>query len=162
MRLPTAVLLVAAAVAPGGCAGARDVAVPVRCTAAVNAQLAGLIAHGYDGPVDNVMVCGTAFASSRPLGAGPRGGHELIPLRISLPDGTSALIEVVTNDNLDGVVTAPRGAHVAAYGQYYLTTERQRPFVAGIHETHCATHRGADNGWIVVDAAHYPPRGCAP
>jgi hypothetical protein len=160
MRLPIAVLFVAAALAPAGCSGAGNVAVPAHCTAAVNDRLAGLIARAYDGPVDNVMVCGTTFASSRSLGSGPHGGHELVPLRVPLPGGVSALVEVVTNDNLDGVVTAPRGAQVAAYGQYYLATQEQRPFVAGIHETHCATHRGADNGWIVVNGIRFPSHGC--
>ena len=46
---------------------------------------------------------------------------------------------------------------VAALGQYYRTTARQRPFVAGIHETHCATHRGGADGWVVVDGKKY---GC--
>ncbi len=160
MRSKLAVLLAASTVALAACSNARDVAVPASCTGATNAKIAGLIAQGYDGAVDNVMVCGTTFASSRSQGSGPRGGHQLVPLRIPLPNGASALVEVVTNDNLDGIVTAPRGAHVAAYGQYYLTTDRQRPFVAGIHETHCATHRGADNGWIVVNTLRYPARGC--
>jgi hypothetical protein len=160
MRFALAALIAVPLVVAAGCSSAREVTVPARCTGAVNDQLARLIAQRYEGAVDNVMVCGTTFASSRPQRSGPHGGHQLVPLRAPLPDGSSALVEVVTNDSLDGVVTAPRGAHVAAYGQYYATTESQRPFVAGIHETHCATHRGADNGWIVVNADRYPPRGC--
>jgi hypothetical protein len=154
------VVLAAALLVLGACSRAADVAVPTSCSGATNQKIGALIAQRYDGEVDNVMVCGTTFASSRPQRAGPHGGHQLLPLRIPLPDGSSALVEVVTNDNLDGVVTAPRGAHVAAYGQYYLTTARQRPFVAGIHDTHCATHRGADNGWIVVNTNRYPSHGC--
>jgi hypothetical protein len=157
MRSGFVVLLATSLLGLGACARAADVAVPTSCTGATNQKIAGLIGQRFDGEVDNVMVCGTTFASSRPQRSGPHGGHQLLPLRIPLPDGSSALVEVVTNDNLDGVVTAPRGAHVAAYGQYYLTTERQRPFVAGIHDTHCATHRGADNGWIVVNAVKF---GC--
>ena len=160
MRLTVTVLIAASLIAAGGCSSAGNVAAPTSCTGATNDKIARLIAQRYDGEIDNVMVCGTTFASSRPQRSGPHGGHQLLPLRIPLPDGSSALVEVVTNDNLDGVVTAQRGAHVAAYGQYYLTTDSQRPFVAGIHDTHCATHRGADNGWIVVNTVKFPPNGC--
>ncbi|HEV3087263.1 MAG TPA: hypothetical protein VGX96_08575 [Candidatus Elarobacter sp.] len=160
MRFFLAAALCASLVALGACAGARDVAPPNHCDGTVNARLAQLIDERHDGPVDNVLVCGTAFGPSRPQRRGPRGGHQLIPVRAPLSGGRSALVEVVTNDDLDGRVTAPRGAHVVAYGQYFLTTERQRPFVAGIHDTHCATHRGADNGWVVVDGTKYPQRGC--
>jgi hypothetical protein len=151
--------LCAALVGLSACAGrAADVAVPSRCDAAVNARLAQLIAERHAGAVDNVMVCGTTIAASRSR-HGSRADHALIPLRVPLATG-SALVEVVTNDVLDGHVTAPRGARVAAYGQYFLANERQRPFVAGIHETHCATHRGADNGWVVVNGTRYPQRRC--
>jgi hypothetical protein len=139
---------------------AADVPVPPTCTAQVNAQLSGLIAEQRDRPVDNVMVCGTTIGSSRPQRGGPHGDHQLLPLKAPLPDGGTALVEVVTNDSLDGRVTAPRGATVFAYGQYFHTSRRQRPFVAGIHDVHCATHRGADNGWVVVNGAKYPARSC--
>ena len=161
MRSFFAAGLGAGLVALGACsAAANDVAAPASCNAAVNAQLARLIDEHHDDPVDNVMVCGTTLGSSRPQRAGRHGGHQLIPLRVPVAPGRSALVEVVTNDDLDGRVTAPRGAHVAAYGQYFLTSERQRPFVAGIHDVHCATHRGADNGWVVVDGVKYPQRSC--
>lgn len=160
MRLAVVVLLAVPLVTSSGCSRAGTAAVPTSCTGATNAKIAGLIAQRYDGELDNVMVCGTTFAPSVSQRPGPSGGHQLLPLRVPLPNGTSALVEVVTNDNLDGVVTAPRGAHVAAYGQYYLTTEFQRPFVAGIHDTHCATHRGADNGWVVVNGVQFPSHGC--
>ena len=160
MRLAAAVLLAVPLVASIGCSRAGTAAAPASCTGAVNQQIANLIAQRYAGELDNVMVCGTTFAPSLSQRPGPFGGHQLLPLRIPLPDGSSALVEVVTNDNLDGVVAAPRGAHVAAYGQYYLTTEFQRPFVAGVHDTHCATHRGADNGWVVVNGVRFPSRGC--
>jgi hypothetical protein len=159
MQRPVLAALSAALVGISACAGgAADVAAPSRCDAAVNARLAQLIAEHHAGAVDNVMVCGTTIAPSRPR-HGRRVSHELIPLRVPLAAG-SALVEVVTNDALDGRVTAPREARVAAYGQYFLTSERQRPFVAGIHETHCATHRGADNGWVVVNGTRYPQRRC--
>lgn len=144
----------------GGCAGGGTAAVPAHCSGEVNEELANLIGRGYDGTIDNVLVCGTTIAASRPLPGGRFGSHALLPLRVPLPGGTSALVEVVTNDDLDGVVTAPRGAHVAAFGQYYHTTDSQRPFVAGIHETHCATHRGAANGWVVVNGTRYPQHAC--
>jgi len=160
MRSFLAAALSAGIIVLGACsAAAKDVAVPSSCNAAVNAQLAQLIAERHDGAVDNVMVCGTTLAPSRPQRRGPHGGHQLIPLRVPVGDGRSALVEVVTNDALDGRVTAPRGAHVVAYGQYFLTTNHQRPFVAGVHDVHCATHRGADNGWVVVDGTRYP-RSC--
>jgi hypothetical protein len=152
--------LSAALVGSSACAsGAADVAVPSRCDASVNARLAQLIAEQHDGPVDNVMVCGTTIGPSRPQRRGAHGSHQLLPLRVPLATG-SALVEVVTNDDLDGRVTAPRGAHVAAYGQYFLTSDRQRPFVAGIHDTHCATHRGANDGWVVVNGTRYPQHRC--
>ncbi len=150
-------LLLSAGTFPA-CAG--EVRVPSACTAQVNAPLSALIADRHDGPVDNVMVCGTTLGPSRPQRGGPHGDHQLLPVKIPLPDGGTALVEVVTNDNLDGRVTAPRGATVLAYGQYFHTSPRQRPFVAGIHDVHCATHRGADNGWVVVNGTKYPQRNC--
>jgi hypothetical protein len=157
----SAAVALGAVVALGACsAGGKDAAVPRSCSADVNARLAALIGESHDGEVDGVMVCGTTLGPSRPQRAGPRAGHQLIPLRVPLPGGSSALVEVVSNDDLDGRVTAPRGATVFAYGQYFLTSARQRPFVAGIHDVHCATHRGAANGWVVVDGVRYPQHGC--
>ena len=141
-------------------ASARGVAVPSACTPDVNARLATLIAGDVAGPVDNVMVCGTTIGASRVQRGGPHGDHQLLPLRIPLADGRTALVEVVTNDSLDGRVTAPPGASVFAYGQYFHTSRRQRPFAAGIHDVHCATHRGADDGWVVVNGAKFPQRAC--
>jgi hypothetical protein len=161
MRTIVTAALAATLLAAAACASAHGAAVPAACTAAVNEQLAALIAERHDGPVDGVMVCGTTIGSSRPQAGGPHGDHQLLPLRVPLPGtGGSALVEVVTNDSLDGRVTAPRGATVFAFGQYFATSARQRPFLAGIHDTHCATHRGAANGWVVVDGAKYPPHGC--
>jgi hypothetical protein len=161
MRMLLAAALVASLTAFAQPAAAKDVPVPSRCDASVNQQLAGLISNDDAGPVDNVMVCGTTIGPSRPQRAGPHGGHQLLPLRIPLPEGRSAIVEVVSNDALDGSVTAPKGAHVIAYGQYFHTSPRQRPFVAGIHDVHCATHRGADNGWVVVNGAKYPRQACS-
>jgi hypothetical protein len=162
MRSILCAALTAALVAAGACApAATDVAVPASCTPSTNDRLARLIAEQHAGAVDNVMVCGTTIGPSRPQRRGRRGAHQLIPLRVPIAGGGStALVEVVTNDDLDGRVTAPRGATVFAYGQYFLTTDRQRPFVAGLHDVHCATHRGADNGWVVVNGTKYPQRGC--
>ena len=162
MRSIFAAALSAALLACGACASsAKDTGVPAQCTPAVNDRLARLIAEQHAGPVDNVMVCGTTIGPSRSQRRGPHGGHQLLPLRVPIAaGGRFALVEVVTNDDLDGRVTAPRGAAVAAYGQYFLTTDRQRPFVAGVHDVHCATHRGADNGWVVVNGTKYPQRGC--
>ena len=162
MRSILAAALSASLAALAGCSGgAGDRGVPASCNAAVNAVLAKLIAAADPGPVDGVMVCGTAFGPSRPQRGGPHGAHQLIPLQVPLEaGGRGALVEVVTNDALDGPVTAPRGATIFALGQYFHTTVRQAPFVAGIHDVHCATHRGAANGWVVVDGVRYPRAGC--
>jgi hypothetical protein len=156
MRLLPAALaawLIALAVA-GSPAGAQA---PPTCNPEVNRQLADLLAHRVRQPVDAVMVCGVTIGPSRPQRAGAHGGHQLIPVRAPLPGAGSALIEVVTNDDLDGRVTAPPQATVFALGQYFHTSARQRPFVAGIHDVHCATHRGAANGYVIVNGRRF---GC--
>jgi hypothetical protein len=142
---------------PAAC-GAADVAVPSACMSDVNAPLARLVAGGGRVQVDNVMVCGTTISSSRRQRGGPHGDHQILPLRVVLPGAGAQLIEVVTNDDLDGIVTAPAGAAVFAYGQFYEPA--RRPFVAGIHDVHCSTHRAADNGWVVVDGRRFPQRAC--
>lgn len=131
---------------------------PASCTPEVNQHLAELVAQSPQGTVDNVMVCGTTISPSRTQRGGPHGSHQVLPLLVSLPGAGSKLIEVVTNDDLDGVVTAPQGAHVFAYGQAFFPSRGR--FAAGIHDVHCATHRGADNGWVVVDGAK-SPTSCA-
>ena len=138
----------------------NNVPVPDACDGSVNERLTQLIADQHDGPVEKVMVCGRTIGPSRRQRGGPHGDHQILPLRVPLDGGGNALVEVVTNDSLDGKVTAPKGAQVFAYGQYFLTSDRQRPFVAGVHDVHCATHRGADNGWVVVDGVKYPQRSC--
>ncbi|MDB5039435.1 MAG: hypothetical protein JWN27_161 [Candidatus Eremiobacteraeota bacterium] len=138
-------------------AAAQAPQAPQTCSPEVNRQLADLLAQRDRGPVDGITVCGITIGPSRPQRAGRHGGHQLIPVRAPLPGDGSALIEVVTNDDLDGRVTAPRGATVIALGQYFHTTARQRPFVAGIHDVHCATHRGAANGYVIVNGRRF---GC--
>ena len=130
---------------------------PAACTPDVNAPLASLIAAGDPRQTDGIAVCGTTIGPSRPQRARAHGAHQLLPVRAPLPDGTFAFVEVVTNDDLDGRVTAPRGATVFALGQYFHTSRRQRPFVAGIHDVHCATHRGAADGYVVVNGRRF---GC--
>src|SRR5271157_6105152 len=85
----------------------RDVPVPASCTPAVNQKLFGLLSSGQHANVDNVMVCGITISSSRTQHGGPHGSHEILPLRVTMPDGNVRLVEVVINDELDGVVTAP-------------------------------------------------------
>jgi hypothetical protein len=135
-----------------------DVSAPASCTPAVNEQLSSLLASGSSSgsahPVDNVMVCGVTVSPSRTQSGGRHGSHEILPLGVHLPDGSVRLVEVVTNDDLDGVVTAPKGAQVFAFGQAFFP--RKGRFVAGIHEVHCATHAGADNGWVVVNGTKFP------
>jgi hypothetical protein len=136
----------------------RDVAVPPNCTPDVNQKLAGLLAQQTAENVDNVMVCGTTISPSRTQRGGRHGSHEILPLVVNLPGAGSKLVEVVTNDELDGVVTAPKGAQVYAYGQAFF--DQGSRFVAGIHDVHCSTHRAADNGWVVVDGQK-SPASCA-
>jgi hypothetical protein len=136
----------------------RDVAVPQSCTPEVNQKLAGLLAQQTQKNVDNVMVCGMTISPSRTQRGGQHGSHQVYPLLVSQPGAGSKLVEVVTNDELDGVVTAPKGAQVYAYGQAFF--DRGSRFVAGIHDVHCSTHRTADNGWVVVDGQK-SPASCA-
>jgi hypothetical protein len=132
----------------------RDVAVPASCTPEVNQKLATLLAQKTRGDVDNVMVCGLTISHSRTQRGGEHGSHQVLPLMVILPDAGSKLVEVVTNDDLDGVVTAPKGAQVFAYGQAFF--DQGSRFAAGIHDVHCATHRTADNGWVVVNGQKSP------
>lgn len=143
--------------------------VPPSCSAAVNAGMLQFItAHqgsGQEGDQDNVMVCGTALRNAIPQHAGHSGtgAHHL--LVISAPTTQGAItIEVVTNDQLDGVVSASTGDAVYAYGQAFFDDRPLRagglPVTAGLHEPHCATHAGADDGWVVVNGKRYPAQGC--
>ncbi len=132
----------------------RDVPVPAACSAQVNQQLSSLLSTGRQRTVDNVMVCGTTVSSSRTQRGGRHGSHEILPLRAPMPDGQQRLIEVVVNDDLDGVVTASVNASVFAYGQAFFPSKGR--FSAGIHDVHCSTHRGADNGWVVVNGVKSP------
>ena len=141
----------------GSCTAAyaqRNVPVPSRCTPQVNQKLYDLLSSGQRGSVDNVMVCGITLSSSRTQRGGPHGSHQILPLRVTMPDGNVRPIEVVTNDDLDGVVTAPVNASVFAYGQAFFPSRGH--FAAGIHDVHCSTHRGADNGWVVVNGVKHP------
>ncbi|MBX6358919.1 hypothetical protein [Pseudacidobacterium ailaaui] len=148
-----AFLFVVSLVASGANAQ-RDVSVPQSCTPQVNQKLGDLLSAGQSHAVDNVMVCGITVSSSRTQRGGRHGSHEVLPLRVQFPDGSTHLVEVVTNDDLDGMVTAPVNAQVFAYGQAFFPSRGR--FVAGIHDVHCATHRGADNGWVVVNGQKYP------
>jgi len=134
---------------------ALDVPVPASCTPQVNAQLGSLLTQGFVGEVDNVMVCGTTISSSRTQHGGRHGDHQILPLRVLLPNGSAQLVEVVTNDSLDGRVTAPVQATVFAYGQYFNDGPGHY-FAAGLHDVHCSTHSGANNGWVVVNGVKYP------
>lgn len=127
------------------------------CTAAYNAPLAAIVQRQETQPVDGVAVCGTTISSSRRQRGGPHGDHQVLVIRAPFPDGTRPLVEVVTNDALDGRVTAPRGAQVEALGQYFAPRRR---YVAGLHDVHCATHRGAADGYVIVDDQRYPAGSC--
>jgi hypothetical protein len=131
-----------------------NVPVPASCTPQVNQKLFDLLNSGQRNDVDNVMVCGVTTSSSRTQRGGPHGNHEILPLRVTMPNGDVRPVEVVTNDDLDGVVTAPVNASVFAYGQAFFSSTGK--FAAGIHDVHCSTHRGADNGWVVVNGTKHP------
>ena len=133
---------------------ANNVPVPGSCTPSVNQKLANLLSSNPSGPVDNVMVCGTTTAPSQTQFGGPHGNHQILPIRAVLPDHSTRLLEVVTNDSLDGKVTAPVNAQVFAYGQAFFS--HTAPYAAGVHDVHCSTHTGADNGWVVVKGTKYP------
>ena len=153
-------LIAAIAVA---CAGSRawaanDVPVPASCTLDVNQKLAQLLRARQRNPVDNVMLCGTSTGPSQTESGGEHGDHQIIPVRVQLPDGSTRSIEVVTDDDLDGKVTAPANAAIFAYGQAFFTSTGR--YAAGVHEVHCWTHTGADNGWVVVNGTKYPAVSC--
>jgi len=131
-----------------------DVPVPASCSAQVNEKLAGLISAGQSSAVDNVMVCGITVSASRTQHGRAHGDHEIFPLRVTMPGGDVRLVEVVSNDELDGKVTAGPNTAVFAYGQAFFPSGGR--FVAGVHDVHCSTHRGADNGWIVVGGEKHP------
>ena len=137
---------------------ANNVPVPPTCNSDVNSHLAQLIQAGTRQNVDNVMVCGITTKASQPQRPGKHGGHQIFSLRTQLPGIGTRLIQVAINDTLDGVITAPANATVFAYGQAYFDHTGQ--FAAGIHDVHCSTHRGADNGWVVVNGQKFPMIPC--
>jgi hypothetical protein len=140
---------------------APDVPVPAHCDATVNEQLAELVTRGYPRERDNVMVCGTVTRDTYYQPAyGRAGSHHVSAVEAPIGTGGSLLVQIVTNDTLDGIVIAHAGDHIAAFGQFYQTTERQRPYAAGIHDTHCSTHRGADNGWVWINGDRWPKGSC--
>ena len=132
----------------------RNVPVPASCSSQVNQKLFDLLSSGRHSNIDNVMVCGVTTSSSRTQRGGAHGSHQILPLRVTMPNGDVRPVEVVTNDDLDSVVTAPVNASVFAYGQAFFPSGGR--FAAGIHDVHCSTHRGADNGWVVVNGVKHP------
>ncbi len=149
-----ALTAVLAWVAPLPLQAASDVPPPSRCTPQVNAKLSQVVAAQSRREVDNVMVCGITVSSSHRQRAGRHGSHEVLPLLVNFPDGSQHLVEVVINDDLDGVVTATSKAMVFAYGQAFIPYRGH--FTAGIHDVHCSTQRGAENGWVVVNGEKHP------
>ncbi len=132
----------------------HDVGVPSTCTAQVNQKLSQLLNSNQQSDVYNVMVCGVTTQPSQTQHGGPNGDHQILSVRVTLPDGSTKLIEVVTNDVLDGIVTAPMNAQVFAYGRAFFSDTRQ--YAAGLDEVHCATNSHSDNGWVTVNGAKYP------
>lgn len=130
--------------------------VPKRCTPDVNRGLQDLIRSHTRRDVDNIMVCGVATQRSQVRRGGPHGSHHVISVGVDLPDDGHVEVQVVINDALDGPVTARAGDPIFAYGQGYIAHGR---WVAGVHDVHCSTHPGADNGWVVV-AGQRTPQSC--
>jgi hypothetical protein len=153
MRVALFALIISAA---GVAFAARDVAVPSSCTPQVNAKLGELIAQNSTKDVDNIMACGVATQKTRVQRGGPHGSHHVTTIAVQLPSGQSVSVQIVTNDDLDGPVTAQVNDPVFAYGQGYVS---HGLWAAGIHDTHCSTHNGADNGWVVV-AGVKTPKSC--
>lgn len=149
-------LAVVLMVASGVALAAKDVPVPASCTPAVNRGLQELIRSHTRRDVDNVMVCGVATENSRVNRGGRHGSHHIVTLAVQLPDDGEVRVQVVSNDELDGPVTASANDKVFAYGQGYIA---HGPWAAGIHDVHCSTHPGADNGWVVINGTK-TPRSC--
>lgn len=143
--------------------------VPPACNAEVNAGLLNFLGQqqgGHGADEDNVMVCGTLVRNgfSQHAGHSNTGSHEV--LIVAAPTATgSVLVEVVTNDSLDGKVTGSKGDAIFAYGQAYVDAKPIRAqgltLAGGLHETHCATHVGTDDGWVVIAGRRYPSGSCA-
>jgi hypothetical protein len=132
---------------------ARNIPVPARCTPAVNQGLADLIASGARRGVDNIMACGVAIERTRIHRGGPHGDHHITTISAALPSGRSVNVQIVTNDDLDGPVAAQPNDPVFAYGQGFID---HGYWSAGIHDVHCSTHAGADNGWVVIAGVKTP------
>lgn len=154
MRALRIVLLVLSLTSLQRAFAAPDVPVPASCTASVNQHLADLLAAGTHANTDNVMVCGSEVRNSRTQAGGPHGDHQILALEVEVPNGKPISVEVVSNDDLDGKVAARTGDTVYAYGQAFFL--RRGAYVAGVHDVHCSTHRGANNGWVVVNTTKYP------
>jgi hypothetical protein len=138
---------------PFAMAGGKDVPVPGTCTPNVNRGLQELIRSHTRRDVDNIMVCGIATQHSRVQSGGRHGSHHIIPLTVNLPDDGQVQVQVVINDSLDGPVSANANDKVFAYGQGYIA---HGPWAAGVHDVHCSTHAGADNGWVVINGNKTP------
>jgi hypothetical protein len=134
--------------------GAEDVPVPEKCTKEVNAHLSELMRRRAKEKADNVMVCGETVGNSHRQKGHKHGDHQIIAVLAIMPDGSKRPIEVVTNDELDGKVTAKKGDMVFAYGQVFF--DNLHDYAAGIHDVHCSTHKGANNGWVVVNGVKSP------
>jgi hypothetical protein len=130
----------------------RDVPVPSSCTLQVNAKLQQMIREHPRGYIENVMACGIA-SGTRVNHGGTHGSHHILSVKVVLPDDGTVSIQVAVNDSMDGVVFARPGDSVFAYGQGYIA---HGAWAAGIHDVHCATHRSADNGWVVVNGTKTP------
>ena len=103
-----------------------------------------------------LFACGIATGTRMNHG-GQHGSHHIITLRVMLPEDGPVNIQIAVNDNLSGAVSARPGDSVFAYGQGYIA---HGAWSAGIHDVHCATHRSADNGWVVVNGIK-SPSSCA-
>lgn len=162
--------LVGALLAGSSCAYAGTRPVPSTCTAQVNEAFARFVAAsqsaGREAEQDNVMVCGTMVRNGYVQHAGHsgHGAHKILVISAPTAQGPVTM-EVVTNNDLDGNVWANKGDAVFAYGQAFwdpgMHVAGGFPVTGGLHEPHCATHAGADDGWVVVAGKKYPPGTCS-
>ena len=99
-------------------------------------------------------VCGVSTRYSKTQSGGPHGDHQVLSVRATMPGGQQYMVEVVTNDALDGKVTANPNDAVVAFGQAFVLAHGQ--YRAGVHDVHCSTHAGALDGYVFVASRRFP------
>jgi hypothetical protein len=102
---------------------------------------------------EGVMVCGVV--SGRPYErGGEHGRHVYIPVRVQAPGGATYLTQVIPNEELVGRIAVHQGDSIVAVGQFVYPNYRMG-FEGLVHDTHHATHRGAADGYVMVNGVTY-------